>query len=154
MQIKLTWDDLLIQNFSETDARAWLGCWSEKVPARVAPVFMSKFGDWFLRLPDGRTDELSVIGGTYETVALTPDEFTKLVNTPEWQEKHLMSFFVLKLHERGMIPKQGQCYGFAPHPIWVGRIELEQAMLMDIRVWQHICAQSVEVRRAAPLPIS
>ena len=61
MSLKLTWDDLLIQNLAEVDARTWLGYWSPWVTGRVAPVFMSKFGDWFLRRPDGGTDELSVI---------------------------------------------------------------------------------------------
>jgi Domain of unknown function (DUF1851) len=152
MQIKLTWNDLLIQNISESDAQAWFSCWSGKVPSRVAPVFMSKFGDWFLRLPDGRTDELSVIEGTYETIASTPDEFVRLVNLEEWQKKHLMSLLVLQLHERGMIPKQGQCYAFAPHPVLTGQIELGHAMLMDVGVWQNICAQTVDICRSDSLP--
>lgn len=111
------------------------------VGGRIAPIFMSKFGDWFLRRPDGGTDELSVIEGTYSSVAFTPEEFTRLVNTQEWQEKHLLSFQVAQLHERGIIPAAGQCYAFTPHPAWVGRIDLERVMLMDIGVWQHICAQ-------------
>jgi hypothetical protein len=51
------------------------------VDGTVSPVFISKFGDWFLRRPDGRTDELSVIEGTYSPVAATPEEFSSLVNT-------------------------------------------------------------------------
>jgi hypothetical protein len=102
---------------------------------------MSKFGDWFLRRPDGNTDELSVIEGTYSTVASTPQEFTSLVNTQAWQEKHLLSLLVSQLHERGTIPGPGQCYAFAPHPALLGRIDIERVMLMDIGVWQHICAQ-------------
>ena len=141
MATKLTWDDLLIQNISESDARTWLGYWAGMVGGRVAPVFMSKFGDWFLRRPDGGTDELSVIEGTYSRVASTPEEFASLVNTQAWQEKHLLSFQVAQLHERGTIPGPGQCYAFAPHPAFSGRIDIERVMLMDIGVWQHICAQ-------------
>ena len=141
MPLKLTWDDLLIQDISPSDANEWLGYWSSMVRGRVAPVFMSKFGDWFLRRPDGGTDELSVIEGTYQSVASTPDEFGSLVNTQAWQEQHLLSFQVSQLHERGIIPQRGQCYAFAPHPAFLGRIDVERAMLMDIRVWQHSCAQ-------------
>ena len=103
---------------------------------------MSKFGDWFLRRPDGGTDELSVIEGKYSSVASTPEEFTSLVNSQAWQEKHLISFQVAQLHERGIIPQVGQCYGFAPHPALTGRIDIERAMIFDIGVWQHICAQT------------
>lgn len=141
MSRKLTWDDLLIQKLPESDSRTWLGYWSHMIGGRVAPVFMSKFGDWFLRRPDGGTDELSIIEGTYTSVAATPAEFAQLVNTQEWQEKHLLSFQVWQLHERGLIPAEGQCYAFVPHPVLLGRIDVERAVLMDIGVWQHICAQ-------------
>jgi hypothetical protein len=141
MLSKLTWDDLLIHNFPVSDARTWLGYWAGMVSGKVAPVFMSKFGDWFLRRPDGGTDELSVMEGTYSSVASTPEEFASLVNSQPWQEQHLLSFHVAQLHERGLVPQAGQCYAFAPHPAFLGRIDIERVMLMDIGVWQHICAQ-------------
>src|SRR5438045_7718969 len=99
MSSKLTWDDLLIQSISESDARTWLGYWSGMVGGRVAPVFMSKFGDWFLRRPDGGTDELSVIEGTYLSIASSPEEFASLVNTQTWQEQHLLSYHVARSEE-------------------------------------------------------
>ncbi len=146
MATKLTWNDLLIENISDSDSETWLGYWSGMVTGRVAPVFMSKFGDWFLRRPDGGTDELSVIEGTYRTVASTPDEFGSLVNIQTWQEEHLLSLQVAQLHERGIVPSGEQCYAFAPHPVWVGRIDISTVMLMDINVWQHICAQEFNAR--------
>jgi hypothetical protein len=141
MSIKLTWDDLLIQNISEADAQAWLANWTGIIEGEVYPVFMSKFGDWFLRRRDGSTDELSVIEGTCSKIAQTPEEFDALVNQPEWQEVHLLSLQVFQLHERGVIPGPGQCYAFAPHPILTGQINIDQAMVMDIGVWQSICSQ-------------
>jgi hypothetical protein len=141
MSVKLTWDDLLIQDIADSDASKWLGYWSGWVTGRVAPVFMSKFGDWFLRLPDGSTDELSVVEGTYSTVASTPDEFSSLLNSQNWQEVHLLSQQVAQLHERGIIPLPSQCYALAPHPIFSGRIDIDHVMLMDVGVWQNICAQ-------------
>lgn len=141
MPAKLTWDDLLIQSISQSDAHTWLGYWSGMVGGRVAPVFMSKFGDWYLRRPDGGTDELSVIEGTCLSVASRPEEFASLVNTQAWQEQHLLSLQVAQLHERGIIPQAGQCYALAPHPALLGRIDIERVMLMDIGVWQNICAQ-------------
>ena len=144
MSIKLTWDDLLIQNFTESDVSTWLGNWSVsgRITGRVAPIFLSKFGDWFLRRPDGGTDEFSVIEGTYSQIASTPEEFAALVNTQAWQEQHLLSLLVAQLHERGIIPPPGQCYALAPHPVLLGRIDIGRALLMDINVWQSICSQT------------
>jgi hypothetical protein len=141
MTPKLTWDDLLIQSISPETAATCLAMWSPLVQGRVAPVFMSKFGDWFLRRPDGSTAELSVIEGTFNTIARTPEEFSGCVNMQEWQEVHLLSRQVHELHQRGLVPGPGQCYAFAPHPTFSGRIDLARVMLMGIPVWQSICAQ-------------
>jgi hypothetical protein len=146
MSPKLTWDDLLIQRLAESDVRTWLGYWPGRITGRVTPVFMSQFGDWFLRRPDGGTAELSVIDGTYLEVASTPEEFASLVNTQSWQEQHLLSLQISQLHERGIIPKPGQCFGFAPHPALLGRIDISRAVLMDIGVWQMICAQHFDTQ--------
>ena len=141
MNHKLTWDDLLIQSISPEIAARCLAMWRPLVQGRVAPVFMSKFGDWFLRRPDGSTAELSVIGGTFKAIAGTSEEFSSCVNAPEWQEVHLLSRQVYELHQRGLVPGPGQCYALAPHPAFTGKIELGTIMLMDIPVWQSICAQ-------------
>jgi hypothetical protein len=141
MTHKLIWDDLLIQSISPEIAAGCLAMWRPLVQGRVAPVFMSKFGDWFLRRPDGNTAELSVIEGTFNTISRTPEEFSSCVNTQEWQEVHLLSRQVHELHQRGLVPGPGQCYAFAPHPAFTGKLELGTVMLMDIVVWQSICAQ-------------
>jgi hypothetical protein len=141
MSLKLTWDDLLIQSIAPESWARCLDMWRHLVHERVAPVFMSKFGDWFLRRPDGSTAELSVIEGTFNTIAGSPEEFTALVNAQAWQEVHLLSHQVHELHQRGLVPGLGQCYGFAPHPALTGKIDVRMAMLMDIPVWQSICAQ-------------
>jgi len=140
MTIQLGWDDLLIQNLQQLDCEKWLSHWSGQVPGRVLPLHMSKFGDWFLRHPDGSTSELSVLEGTYKTIAATPDEFTGLINSQDWQEEHLLSLIVLQLHERNIIPAEGQCYGFAPHPMLSGRIDANDALVMPVGAWQYICA--------------
>jgi hypothetical protein len=142
MPLKLTWNDLVIQNVGPEEASRCLGMWRHLVQGRVAPVFMSKFGDWLLRRPDGGTDELSVIEGTFEAVAKTPEEFSILVNSQPWQELHLLSLQVYDLQRRGLVPGAGKCYGFTPHPAWTGKIDASMAVIMDIPVWQWICAQT------------
>ena len=140
--MKLTWNDLIIQNIAHEEMQTWIAPWSHLLTGKFAPVFMSMFGDWFLRRPDGSTDELSVIEGTLKRIAATPEEFVAIVNGVEWQEEHLLSFHVGRLHERGLIPGIRECYGFAPHPVFTGRIDLGFARIFTIRVWQSIAAQS------------
>jgi hypothetical protein len=143
MSERLGWNDLIIQPLDGPEARAWLQRWTGIVSGQVAPILMSMFGDWYLRRPDGTTDELSVIEGTCVRVASTYEEFWSLVNAQAWQEDHLLSWLVFDLHQRGLIPKAGQCYGFAPHPLISGAIKAEHAMVMQIGAWQSICAQLV-----------
>jgi hypothetical protein len=64
------------------------------------------------------------------------------MNRQDWQEDHLLSLQVYDLHKRGMVPTEGQCYGFAPHPILAGKIDIDQVMILSIPVWQTICAQT------------
>jgi hypothetical protein len=140
--MKLTWDDLIIQGIAGKDIQDWIAPWSHLLAGKFSLVFVSKFGDWFLRRPDGSTDELSVIEGTLQRITATPEEFVEIVNQTEWQERHLLSYHVAQLHERGLIPGVGECYGFAPHPILTGRIDFDTARIMTIPVWQYIAAQS------------
>ena len=103
---------------------------------------MSKFGDWFLRHPNGATSELSVIEGTVRQVASTPEEFDTFVNWRDWQEQHLLSLLVFSLHERNIIPSKRECYGFAPHPALSGKIDIEHVVVTKIGAWQAICSQT------------
>lgn len=146
MTVQLTWDDLLIQNITADDVHRWLAEWSWLVSGQVYPVFMSKFGDWFLRRPDGSTDVLDVMEGTLTTVGATPEDFDGLVNDRAWQEEHLLSWLVYELHQDGKIPAAGQCYGFAPHPAVTGRIDRRDVVILDIIVWQSICSQMLHER--------
>jgi len=137
----------MIQNIAPAEATRCLEMWGHLVRERIAPVFLSMFGDWFLRRPDGSTVELSIIEGTFELIAKTPQEFSTLVNRPDWQELHLLSPQVYDLRQRGLVPDPGQCYGFAPHPALTGKIDLSNAMIMDIPVWQSISAQIFAPKR-------
>lgn len=141
---KLTWEDLIIQDIAESEAIEWLEPWKPQLDGPCYPVFMSRFGDWFLRRQDGSTIELSVIEGTLERIAESPEQFAAMVNDPTWQEEHLLSFLVHDLYERGMMPFDKQCYGFAPHPTLSGRIDISDVTIFDISTWQSLCADTVQ----------
>lgn len=144
---RLTWDDLLIQNLSASDCTEYLSHWDWLIAGTFAPEFLSKFGNWFLRRPEGHVEILDVFSGNISIIADSHAQFADLVNTPWWQELYLHSELVYQLHEGGKIPDAGQCYALAPHPAQGGPnplagdpIDPKFIMVMDIAVWQSLCS--------------
>ncbi|WP_406694726.1 hypothetical protein V5E97_27105 [Singulisphaera sp. Ch08] len=143
MSLKPTWADLIIEGFDPEDTTWCLSRWTWLVSGPVSPVFLSKFGDWFLRRPDGTVQRLDILEGTLTTVASSPDALQVHLNEREWQEAHLRSPLVHELYLQGKVPGQGQCYAVAPPPVLGGRLEADSILVLDIPVWQNICVQSL-----------
>ena len=153
--MKLSWDDLLIQDISDANFTRWMENWSGVISGRMAPAFRNKFGVWFLRRPEGAVDMLDVFTGEIERVASSHEELLANVNDRPWQEIYLLSKYVLALHETGKIPATGECYAIAPHPALGGpnplagdALDPRVVMTMQIGAWQSICGQVL--RRNAP----
>ena len=146
----LTWDDLIIQQITQQEFQQWIDPWIGVISGQVAPVFLNKFGAWFLQNSKGHVEMLNVFTGTVHRMANTYEDFVAEVNLQWWQEAYLLSNLVLQLHEAGKVPGPGQCYALAPHPILGGlnplngdAIDPRFVQLLDIYVWQDICSQSV-----------
>jgi hypothetical protein len=138
--------DLLVEDLNPEDCRQWLGYWAWLVGGRLAPEFLSKFGSWFLRRPEGHVEMLDVLDGTVEKVADSYHEFIRLVNEPWWQEVYLLSGLVNELHRHGKVPGPGQCYVLSPHPAFGGRnptngeaVDPRFVLVMDIDQCQLLC---------------
>lgn len=151
---RLTWDDLMIQDISPDQFREWIAPWAGVVTGLVSPAFMSKFGCWFLRRPEGHVDMLDVFTGQIERMADSYEAFVREVNEQWWHETHLLTELVYQLHQAGKVPGPGQCYALAPHPVLGGpnpangdAIDPKFVMIMDVVVWQSICAQVLGVGR-------
>jgi hypothetical protein len=148
--VKLGWDDLLIQHFTAADADRWLGEWAGHLKGEAAPLSLSRFGSWFLLRREGHVEMLDVVSGTIGTVAASNAEFLAFVNTPQWQEQHLLSLLVYQLHCDGLVAANQQCYMLVPHPRIGGPnpmagdpVETQQVMVVDPVVCQSLCAQMV-----------
>jgi hypothetical protein len=148
--VQLTWDDLLIESVTAQEFERWLSPWTGVVGGRVGLAFLSKFGTFFLRRPEGHVEMLDVFSGTIERVSETYDAFITEVNERWWQEAFLLSELVFQLHENGKVPGRGECYALAPHPALGGpnpfngdKVDPRFVMLMDVYVWQSICVQAV-----------
>ena len=144
---RLTWDDLLIKNLSVSDCQEYLSHWDWLITGTFAPEFLSKFGNWFLRRPEGRVEMLDVFSGMVTPVAESHAEFVDVVNAPSWQELYLHSELVYQLHQQGKVPNTGECYALRPHPALGGPnplagdpVDPKFVMVMDIAVWQSLCS--------------
>ena len=150
MQVtKLTWADLLIQEAEPTELSACLAAWAFLLSGQVSPIFLNRFGSWFLRRPDDSVDMLDVLGGAVTRVAPTFEAFSSRVNTVDWQEEHLLSRQVFTLHEAGVVASGSQCYGVPhpghgfPDPRVEGGLKLDFVRLTSLVVWQSLCRQAL-----------
>lgn len=141
--IKLTWDDLIVDHITADEATAWLGDWDWLGLGRIAPIFLSRFGNWFFHRPDGTIHMLEVTGAAVEQLALNFDEFRAVVNTQAWQEQYLYSALVLRYRREGVIAMDRQAIGFVPHPALVPSLDACKPMVLDMIEWQSICGQTM-----------
>lgn len=143
----LTWDDLFVE-VEHLDFVRLLAEWPSVVTGQVGPIGASAFGDLFFERRSGNVEKLDVLEGGVRRVAANRQEFAALMNDQSWQEHNLLSQGIALLKERGVSRSVGQFFGFAPHPVFTGKIDWSRAMALDAVVWNSICAQSLS--EAAP----
>ena len=139
---QLCWSEIFI-DASELDFGALLSEWPDVVAGPIGPIGASAFGDLYFQRPDGRVERLDVLEGCVHTVADNFAEFQRMINSPKWQEEHLLTSGIALLLERGMQRGAGQFYGFAPHPALAGQVDWSSVMLLDAPVWHSICSQTL-----------
>jgi hypothetical protein len=149
--VHLTWDDLLVS----PDAFDWaeeLGQWSAFVTGRVRPVFLNRFGSWFLEQTSGAVVCFDILSGDLEVMAPSRDAFTADVNRQGWQEALLGSKLVSQLHAHGVKAGPDEVYAINPHPAFGGpnpwsieTIDPARVQVMSVRAWQAICRQILGV---------
>jgi hypothetical protein len=149
-RLQLTWADLVIEDIGADEFKRWLTPWSPVVGGLIAPAFMSKFGTWFLRRPEGHVEMLDVFSGGVLRMANSYDQFVAEVNEVRWQDTYLLSELVFQLHQQGKIAGPGQCYALVAHPALGGPnplldepVDPRFVQVMDISVWQSLCVQFV-----------
>ena len=154
---KLSWNDLLIDSITPEQFQSWLSPWSGQISGKLAPAFVTRFGDWFLHRPEGHIDRFSVITGHCERVAASHADLVALINTREGQDVLLLASLISELHDAGKVPGAGQCYALAPHPALGGpnpytggAVNTRFVAITDVVVWQSICAQTLAGPGAPP----
>lgn len=146
---ELDWDHLFV-DAAQLDIRRIIAPWYDLVQGPIRPIGMSMFGDVYFDRGDDVVSRIDVLEGGVVPVAASFDEFTRLMNAPDWAHDALLIDGVALLHDRGLVPGPGECYGFAPHPIVTGAISWDHTVVLSAAVWHSICAQSLHaVSRSA-----
>ena len=138
--MNVTWDDLLIP-IETTDPARCLAPWSGVINSSCRPVAVSAFGDWFLQLPDESVRHLCMIEGTFEQVARDFSDFQIAMNTQSWQERYLLSQLCLTLKEQNKSRTGSQAFAFQIHPRLGGAAVSGNVVILDLFLWNSICAQ-------------
>jgi hypothetical protein len=141
----LSWPDIFV-DASLLDFPRLLGHWPHTISGPLRPIGASVFGDCFFQRPNGHVERLDVLEGGVHPVASTFDEFSRLMNSREWQEANLLTRGIALLMDRGLVRGDGQFFAFAPHPSFTGKIIWDRVMPMDAEIWHSICAQTLDAR--------
>ena len=126
---------------SDPEVKELLPQWSWLVPSTATPLYLSVFGDWVFGNANGSLSVLSLLEGTYETVAESADEYNRLNKSQEWSEEIFMSGWYSIALENGISPSEGECIGWRVHPIVGGEFSVENLQVFSMRVYQALMSQ-------------
>ena len=120
----------------EFDAPRLLAHWSWRVPQHLRPLFLSTFGDWFLRDADDHVHMFDLVASQLRQVADSQVEFEALLELEEYRREWLMSHLVEQLRQLGVTRPRGQCYAFLRPPILGGELSANNIYLLDLALYQ------------------
>ena len=120
----------------EFDAPRLLSHWAWRVPQHLQPLFLSKFGDWFLRDTEDRIQMLDLVAGELKQVADSRAEFEALLELEDYQREWLMSHLVEQLRQSGMAPARGQCYAFRTPLMLGGQLSPSNVVVWELAAYQ------------------
>jgi hypothetical protein len=129
------WGKLLIRT-DRPETPEMLGYWGWLVGTDKHPLVMSKFGDWFLADPEGRVYWLELIGGTFSRVADSVAEFEQLMVQPEQFAKWFLPGWSYSLHDSGLVPGDGECFGFKIAPKLGAPVDLSNVEVAKLNPYQ------------------
>lgn len=138
----LPWGDIFV-DAAQLDFGSLLAEWPGLVNGQIRPIGASVFGDLFFERRSGEVEKVDVLEGGLHLVANSFRDFAALMNSRQWQERHLLTEGVALLKEKGVVRAAGQFFGFASHPSITGRIVWSTVMPFDAVVWNSICAQAL-----------
>jgi hypothetical protein len=124
--------------------------WRVIVPEGSTPWVLSRFGELFLREPDGRIGMLQVSGFRYEIVAQHKLDFQEWLENPDKMSEWFLAPLVDRLVALGKSLTDGRCYSFIT-PLGMGGT-LSQENVMVIPIQEHFGLWGEVFRQVNDLP--
>lgn len=120
-------------------ARA-LSTWGWAGVDRKLPLFTSLFGDVFLESYDGYW-WLDSVRGTLTKPWETAEAMDADLDSARGQERFLRSRLVFDAELHGLLPDDGQVYGFTVAPVLGGAVHVDNLELMELTLRLHLTGQ-------------
>jgi hypothetical protein len=140
------WSRLLIRT-DRPDTAEMLACWEWLVGPNMRPLVMTMFGDWFLVDQVGRVHWLDLLEGSCSKVAESVVEWQQLTAQEEHQDSWFMLPWCERLFAEGLVPGDGQCFGFKVPPKLGAPVELSNVEVANLIAYQ---AWMAEIAKLPP----
>jgi T6SS immunity protein Tdi1, C-terminal len=118
-------DDLLAPVAGEAGIEDALASWSWLLINPVKPLVATAFGDVFVLEQSQEVWFLDIIGGAFERVTASSEDWEKRLHDPEFLDRHFVPSLVTALREAGHTLAQGECYVPKQEPVLGGSWSVE-----------------------------
>lgn len=139
----------IIRRFTSEQYAGALDAWEFLGLDGKQPTFSSPFGDVFLQSADGWWF-LDILGGTLTREWASADELQAALNTPEGQDRFLMTGLAQVAADLALVPDDSQVLSFVVHPMLGGTLTAENLEVSDMVVSVNLFGQIHEQTRDLP----
>ncbi len=123
---------------------AALGRWPELAGRRLVALLVTAFGDLFVEVDEGQVWLASPNHIACVPVASSRQELAQLFRDPEWVQRRLMIYVILRLESVGMTRPRDQVWAASPHPALGGDLEEGDYAPMDLDAWHELARGLVQ----------
>ena len=117
---------------------AALGRWPELAGRRLVVLLVTAFGDIFVEVDEAEVWLASPNHIACVPIAASRQELAELFRDPEWVQRRLMIYVILRLESVRMIRPAGQIWAASPHPAMGGDLEEGDYAAMDLDAWHAV----------------
>lgn len=125
------------------DGWQWIGLGNKK------PMLVTAFADLFLTSSDGIWS-LDTLEGKLKNICQTKEELDRILSTDEGNGLYLLSGFVERANQDGIVLNVDECYDFKLHPVVGGAIDFSNIEKRSFLVALHLRGQLHEQVRHFP----
>lgn len=101
------------------------------------PLFLSLFGDWFLRDNRGLVYMLDLVAGQIKLIADSETEFMANLEDEEYQREWLMAHLASALSGADVVRTDTQCFAFRTPPMLGGTLSPDNVLSWDLEAYQN-----------------